>query len=91
MIALLNKILTWLSAKIKIRADLIAHFALCFTFAMIGGYYGAAFGMGWGVGKEHGDSNSPVNKWDNMDLLSDALGTATGLLVNWLLKYFYYL
>ena len=35
--------------------------------------------VGLGIGKEYGDSKSPVNKWDWLDILADGLGIAVGV------------
>ena len=37
--------------------------------------------VGLSVGKEYGDSRAPGNKWDWYDILADAIGIVTGLLL----------
>ena len=82
---ILHKIGAALAELTGIRQDLIYHFVLCFALTFIGGYYGAAFAAGWGVGKEHGDSNSPTNKWDWWDIVADGLGILSGLVIRCLI------
>lgn len=37
--------------------------------------------VGLSLGKEYGDSKAPGNKWDWYDILADAIGIVTGLLL----------
>ena len=80
MKALLYKIAQFLG----IRADLLLHFGCCFIPSLFG-YYGAAFALGLGIGKEYGDSRAINNKWDWLDILADLIGILAGLIINHLI------
>ena len=80
MKALLYKI----ASLLGIRADLLLHFGCCFIPSLLG-YYGAAFALGLGIGKEYGDSRAINNKWDWFDILADLIGILAGLIINYLI------
>ena len=44
-------------------------------------------GLGFGIGKEYGDSQASGNKWDMTDIVADILGIGAALVVL-LLMYF---
>lgn len=79
----------------KITKDKKLHFTCCMLIALVvtfilgtmsNWYVGAMAGlltaMGTGVGKEYGDAKSPNNKWDWYDILADALGALTGVIIS---------
>lgn len=76
----------------KIARDKKLHFTVCLLVAACvaavevrvgAGALGACVagflsGTACGVGKEYGDYCNPNSKWDNYDLLADALGALVG-------------
>lgn len=70
----------------KIPKDKVLHFLANFVMAMTGFLnYWLAIGLcvGASLGKEYGDSKATGNHWCWWDLLADALGMTSGLLLVW--------
>ena len=70
----------------KIPKDKVLHFLANFVMAMTGFFsYWLAIGLcvGASLGKEYGDSKATGNHWCWWDLLADALGLTSGLLLVW--------
>ena len=82
MKALLYKI----ASLVGIRADLLLHFGCCFIPSLFG-YYGAAFALVLGIGKEYGDSRAKNNKWDWLDILADYMGLFIGYVIVFMIKW----
>ena len=54
---------------------------LHFTCSLLASLVSPWLAVGLGIGKEYGDSKSPVNHWDWWDLLADVVGIAVGCVI----------
>lgn len=61
--------------------DKVQHFGACLIATLFSWWF--AFGLA--IGKEYGDYNNPNSGWSWWDLIADALGIGTGLLIKLLL------
>lgn len=74
--------------------DKLLHAGVCFLATFVGYYYMRIFcdhtpsftaswllPMGLGFGKEYGDNKASGNRWDWKDIIADAVGTALGMSV----------
>lgn len=57
--------------------DKVKHFGAC----LIATLFSWELAIGLAIGKEYGDYNNPNSGWSWGDLVADALGIATGLLI----------
>ena len=71
---------------IGVATDKVAHFFCCFMASIILGFMfsietGVIAAIAMGVGKEYGDSCSPVNRWSWGDIFADFMGAVVGAFV----------
>ena len=71
---------------IGIASFLVVNHFLGYTPALIASLFGAVFALGLGIGKESGDKNNPNSGWSWGDLMADALGIASGISINMIIK-----
>lgn len=65
--------------KLKIEKDKLQHFSICAVTSVLS----PTLAIGLAIGKECGDSVSPVNKWSWSDLLADGVGVVIGTIVHY--------
>lgn len=65
--------------KLKIEKDKLQHFSICVVASVLS----PTLAIGLSLGKEFGDSVSPVNKWSWSDLLADGVGVVIGTIVHY--------
>lgn len=68
----------------KIGYDKILHLVVCFATSL----FHPMLAIGLAVGKEYGDSKSPVNKWSWEDIFYDVIGIASGGTIHYLVLWF---
>ena len=71
---------------LHIPYDKFLHYLVNVLLGMFGIWYyslGIGLSVGASLGKEYGDSKATGNHWCWWDLLADALGLGTGLLISW--------
>lgn len=63
------------------QKDKQLHMLVCFLAAIIS----PMLAIGLAIGKEYGDSKSPTNRWDWMDILADTIGLVPGAVIHMLI------
>lgn len=94
----MKKLLQKILAFFHIPWDKFLHFSVCCLASVLSSipssffmdkwqcvYSSLLFPMGLGLGKEYGDSKATGNKWSWEDILADALGVITGMLLVFIL------
>ena len=77
---ILKKIVNFLKQSDKLKHCLV-NLLVMLIAGSINIWLGIGLAVGLSLGKEYGDSKAPGNKWDWYDILADAIGIVTGLLL----------
>lgn len=77
---ILKKIINFLKQSDKLKHCLV-NLLVMLIAGSINIWLGIGLAVGLSLGKEYGDSKAPGNKWDWYDILADAIGIVTGLLL----------
>lgn len=77
---ILKKIVNFLKQSDKLKHCLV-NLLVMLIAGSINIWLGIGLAVGLSLGKEYGDSKAPGNKWDWYDILTDAIGIVTGLLL----------
>lgn len=77
---ILKKIVNFLKQSDKLKHCLV-NLLVMLIAGSINIWLGIGLAVGLSLGKEYGDSKAPGNKWDWHDILADAIGIVTGLLL----------
>ena len=77
---ILKKIVNFLKQSDKLKHCLV-NLLVMLIAGSINIWLGIGLAVGLSLGKEYGDSKAPCNKWDWYDILADAIGIVTGLLL----------
>lgn len=81
---ILKKIVNFLKQSDKLKHCLVNLLVMLIAGSIniwLGIGLAVGLSVGLSVGKEYGDSKAPGNKWDWYDILADAIGIVTGLLL----------